>query len=181
VGRRASQEASPDSAAAKAQLPHLDAILRGVATPSALGSLASTAVATPKAQRWSDDNGSDDDAATTASAASPSVGSAGHAAGSCRPCAFARSSSGCKFGAACNFCHLVSEHPESMRMRPCKGKRERLKRTMAAIEEQVAQNPGAFDKGGLNLPSFVDRNPQARARVLAHLAQVAAQAQTRAR
>lgn len=56
------------------------------------------------------------------------------------------------------------------------GKRERFKRTMAAIEGKIAQNPDLLSNGGLNLPAFVDRNPQARARVMAQLAQVAADA-----
>jgi len=112
--------------------------------------------------------------APAAQLSSPSLGSAGHAERACRPCAFARSLAGCKFGAACNFCHLVAEHPETVRMRPCKGKRERFKRTMAAIEGKIAQNPELLSNGGLSLPAFVDRNPQARARVMAQLAQVAA-------
>lgn len=49
-------------------------------------------------------------------------------------------------------------------------------RTMAAIEGKIAQNPDLLSSGGLMLPAFVDRNPQARARVMAQLAQVAADA-----
>lgn len=115
-------------------------------------------------------------AGTLGSGSYPSVGSAGHGLGKCRPCAFARSSSGCKFGAECSFCHLVAEHTEQVRMRPCKGKRERFKRAMAAIEGKVAQNPELLDDGALVLPAFVERNPHARERIMAQLAQVAAEA-----
>lgn len=103
-----------------------------------------------------------------------SIGSIAHAEKQCRPCAFARSSAGCKFGMLCNFCHIVAEHPEAVRARPCKGKRERFKRTIALIEERVANDPDFFSGGGLTLPAFVDCNPRARARVMAQLAQVAA-------
>lgn len=50
---------------------------------------------------------------------------------------------------------------------------------MAAIEGKVAQNPELLGSGGLVLPAFVDRNPQARQRVLAQLAQVAAGSRSR--
>lgn len=45
----------------------------------------------------------------------PSVGSAGHAAGTCRPCAFVQKG-GCENGAGCRFCHLCN----SARRRPGK-------------------------------------------------------------
>mmetsp|Transcript_29449 Transcript_29449/g.83928 ORF Transcript_29449/g.83928 Transcript_29449/m.83928 type:complete len:268 (-) Transcript_29449:32-835(-) len=108
--------------------------------------------------------------------ASISVGSAGHATRECRPCAFARSSSGCKFGTDCHFCHIVEEHPESVRVRPCKGKRERLKRQMDAIEKAVAEDPDLLTSGKLALPPLLDRGSSSRIRVMAHLAQVAADA-----
>jgi len=105
-----------------------------------------------------------------------SVGSQGHATRDCRPCAFVRSAAGCKFGTACNFCHVVGEHPEAVRVRPCKGKRERLKRQLQTIEKAVAQDPDLLASGSLTLPALVDRNSKTHARVMAHLAQVAANA-----
>mmetsp|Transcript_12360 Transcript_12360/g.20174 ORF Transcript_12360/g.20174 Transcript_12360/m.20174 type:complete len:174 (+) Transcript_12360:75-596(+) len=36
----------------------------------------------------------------------PSVGSANHGLGSCRPCGFVHKGSGCSSGAECQFCHL---------------------------------------------------------------------------
>jgi len=200
-GRRSPEAPHRDEAAALAQLQQLDAIARGGATPEPIAATPASAVdaaTSPHkeeamAPRWSSfatDEGDGETPSTmcgstsptslgrfgTVSDESPSLGSAGHAEGTCRPCAFARSTSGCKFGAACNFCHLVSEHPESVRMRPCKGKRERYKRTMAAIESRIAQDPDLLTSGCLNLPSFVDRSPQARERVMAQLTQVAAEA-----
>mmetsp|Transcript_92610 Transcript_92610/g.267417 ORF Transcript_92610/g.267417 Transcript_92610/m.267417 type:complete len:248 (-) Transcript_92610:537-1280(-) len=196
ICRRAHAEGSsdPDLEAAAAQLVRLDSIVRDGAKPERLSGM-STVPSPSHAQgspRWSSfDSGAEEEDATPTSASGsptmqprsmdidsfyPSAGSAGHAAGTCRPCAFARSPAGCKFGVSCNFCHLVTEHPESVRMRPCKGKRERFKRTMAAIEEKVAENPDLLSGGGLVLPAYVDRNPEAKARILAQLAQVAAEA-----
>ena len=38
----------------------------------------------------------------------PSIGSASHASGNCRPCAFVRHTKGCQNGAECQFCHLCN-------------------------------------------------------------------------
>lgn len=57
-----------------------------------------------------------------------SIGSVVHAQGICRPCVYARSARGCKFGIACEFCHFVSEHYLVPRARPCKQKRDRIKK-----------------------------------------------------
>lgn len=48
------------------------------------------------------------------SAELPSLGSAGHAAGSCKPCAFMHTR-GCSSGPACKFCHLCG--PEEVKLR----------------------------------------------------------------
>eukprot|EP00429_Kryptoperidinium_foliaceum_P064997 CAMPEP_0176066638 /NCGR_PEP_ID=MMETSP0120_2-20121206/33257_1 /TAXON_ID=160619 /ORGANISM="Kryptoperidinium foliaceum, Strain CCMP 1326" /LENGTH=429 /DNA_ID=CAMNT_0017400247 /DNA_START=16 /DNA_END=1302 /DNA_ORIENTATION=- len=106
----------------------------------------------------------------------PSIGSMGHATRNCRPCAFTRASMGCKFGEQCNFCHMTADHPEVVRARPCKGKRERMKRMMASIKERVSENPDLFANGGIVLPAFVEANPRSRAAAMSQLAQVAADA-----
>lgn len=38
----------------------------------------------------------------------PSIGSQDHASGRCRPCTFARTAAGCRYGASCKRCHLLS-------------------------------------------------------------------------
>lgn len=48
------------------------------------------------------------------SAELPSVGSAGHARGSCKPCAFMHTK-GCTSGPACKFCHLCNAEEQRMR------------------------------------------------------------------
>mmetsp|Transcript_107319 Transcript_107319/g.300525 ORF Transcript_107319/g.300525 Transcript_107319/m.300525 type:complete len:265 (+) Transcript_107319:67-861(+) len=105
----------------------------------------------------------------------PSVGSAGHATGKCRPCIYVRRPAGCVQGASCSFCHVMDEHLEEAR-RPCKGKRERIKKVVALVEARVAADPDILTSGRFFLPTFVEVNPKLRAQVLAQLAQVAADA-----
>lgn len=104
---------------------------------------------------------------------SPSVGSTCHGSQTCRPCAFLRSQGGCRFGESCGFCHLLSEHPGRVRLRLCKGARQRLRSKMAAIADSVARDPDLVSSGGLQLPRLADRNPEARAHAMAQLARVA--------
>jgi len=69
-----------------------------------------------------------------------------------------------------------SEAAQLARGRPCKGKRERLNRAMAAIERKISEDPDLFSSGELRLPAFFEQNPPARARIMAQLAEVAAEA-----
>jgi len=62
------------------------------------------------------------------------------------------------------------------RSRPCREKRERIRKRMAAIEGAIAQDPDLFVSGSLQLPSFADQSPRMRARVMAKLAQIATEA-----
>lgn len=103
-----------------------------------------------------------------------SIGSRGHAAGSCTPCAYVGSSRGCKFSVACDFCHFVDEHAPKTASRPCKAKRMRIKRAMAAIEERVAENPDVLSGGDFRLPPLLEQNPRTRARAMAQISEVAA-------
>ncbi|CAK9053318.1 unnamed protein product [Durusdinium trenchii] len=75
----------------------------------------------------------------------PSVGSLDHGgAAGCRPCAFFMSSTGCRNGVDCNFCHL--DHSPSERQlpkpssRPAKGKRDKDKRRIAEINLKYAND-----------------------------------------
>jgi len=62
----------------------------------------------------------------------PSVGSAGHAAGACQPCAFVHAGR-CNHGPACSFCHLCG--PEERKRR----KREKLEMRRAARAAEGSQ------------------------------------------
>mmetsp|Transcript_647 Transcript_647/g.1382 ORF Transcript_647/g.1382 Transcript_647/m.1382 type:complete len:207 (+) Transcript_647:28-648(+) len=57
-----------------------------------------------------------------------------HQTGTCRPCISFNRSSGCSFGASCDFCHMEHDLPKGKRM--CKKKRDRMRKF---IERQLAQ------------------------------------------
>lgn len=59
----------------------------------------------------------------------PSIGSAGHAEGTCRPCAFLHSK-GCEKGKACTFCHLCDAEEKKKRR---KAKLQLLKAQQKAV------------------------------------------------
>lgn len=104
----------------------------------------------------------------------PTAASIAHAMGSCRPCSFTRGRGGCKLGAQCGFCH--EDHRGKSRGRPCKEKRQRIKRTVALMQDKVAQDPDLLCSGQLRLPMAVVSNPKAYAISMARLAQIAADA-----
>lgn len=56
----------------------------------------------------------------------PSIGSENHANKSCQPCMLVHSWFGCSDGRTCRFCHF----PHSRRNRPCKAKRERIRKML---------------------------------------------------
>merc|ERR1719203_1115339 len=53
---------------------------------------------------------------TTPAPGIPSLGSAGHSTGSCKPCAFLHTK-GCEKGPACQFCHLCDAGEKKRRRR----------------------------------------------------------------
>lgn len=109
-----------------------------------------------------------------------SVGSWGHASGRCRPCAFVRAAAGCRAGAMCVFCHTSEGHAAPAAPRPCKAKRERLRKALKQIEARVSQDPEWLLSGGLKLPAALESDPPQRERALARLFHVVAEAFSRA-
>lgn len=79
-----------------------------------------------------------------------------------------------RLGADESQCHEVSAQRAGPRGRPCKGKRDRVKKALAMVEARIQKNPEVFTAGGFFLPPAVERDPRARARVLAQWSQVAA-------
>mmetsp|Transcript_31604 Transcript_31604/g.56742 ORF Transcript_31604/g.56742 Transcript_31604/m.56742 type:complete len:307 (+) Transcript_31604:212-1132(+) len=67
------------------------------------------------------------------------VGSQLHDAGKCRPCAWTQSSSGCRKGAACHFCHENHE-TRGNRRRPCKATRSNCDRIVQMLGEHFEAN-----------------------------------------
>lgn len=80
----------------------------------------------------------------------PSVGSAGHAAGDCRPCAFFHHvQTGCSNGANCTFCHLCDAGEKKRRRRQkleaLRQERKERKAAEAAEAEAAELNGDAVD------------------------------------
>jgi len=72
----------------------------------------------------------------TTSLGFPSVGSALHVSGHCKPCVFVKSTAQCYKGIDCTFCHM--HHKRSNHPRPSKAKRSWYKRLI----ERSSEHPG---------------------------------------
>jgi len=105
-----------------------------------------------------------------------SVGSLYHGNGFCRPCRFVWLPSGCKNGLSCNFCHACENH-EGMggghrQQRPCKGKRDRYKKLVSKLLDEIASDPNHCDIDAMELPNSVKGNDRLhrklRARLILH-------------
>jgi hypothetical protein len=84
------------------------------------------------------------DAAVVAAATSmpgplPSLGSAMHILGKCRPCMWVWSEDGCSHGATCRYCHLCRERTDKQKRRPCKGKRLYYNKLLNRIADELEQ------------------------------------------
>jgi len=73
-----------------------------------------------------------------------SKGSVRHEDGSCRPCHYYQTKTGCMNGDKCSFCHL--DHPKRFRPRPCKSKRNRCKRLANMLDMVFTNLPDQFDE-----------------------------------
>lgn len=72
-----------------------------------------------------------------------SAGSANHEFGTCKPCAFTHTNVGCLNGVDCEFCHY--RHNRKSKPRPCKGKRDRYRRIVAKMEQQMLDDDRSGD------------------------------------
>lgn len=86
----------------------------------------------------------------------PSRGSDKHASGKCKPCMFARLED-CAEGANCRFCHLPHVNPK-IKIRQCKGKRERFKKLASRLSQRIDEDPDCFDPEHVEMPPSVARN-----------------------
>lgn len=104
-----------------------------------------------------------------------SIGSLGHAAGSCKACIFVNSKSGCSNGVSCGFCHFPHKRRRN-KVRPCKGKRERHLKLLARVLAQIDHDPDSFSLDKLKLPPSIVCEESTRAKFIAkvesHLQQV---------
>mmetsp|Transcript_49637 Transcript_49637/g.111599 ORF Transcript_49637/g.111599 Transcript_49637/m.111599 type:complete len:213 (+) Transcript_49637:137-775(+) len=88
------------------------------------------------------------EASSGAADALPSVGSANHGSGKCKPCMFLTTPMSCARGYDCAFCHAA--HDRFNTPRPCKGKRDRFKKLVKCMElrRQNGEEPGAAAQEG---------------------------------
>lgn len=146
------------------QLPYLAAMSAGLASPSFAQSRCATAIG--------DNVSAAGDAESTADR-SDELFELETMVTEVRPCPSAEPAVGRKGSKS------MTVQPEVARTRPCKGKRERIKKAMALIECKILQDLGIFSSGRFFLPPYYASDPEARARAMAHLAQVAADAYAR--
>lgn len=82
-----------------------------------------------------------------------SAGSANHEFGTCKPCAFIRTNVGCLNGVDCEFCHF--RHSRRIKPRPCKGKRDRYRRIVAKMEQEMLDDDRSGDDFNDHSPTGV--------------------------
>mmetsp|Transcript_49474 Transcript_49474/g.117739 ORF Transcript_49474/g.117739 Transcript_49474/m.117739 type:complete len:315 (-) Transcript_49474:235-1179(-) len=123
-----------------------------------------------------EDSADDVDLAIAAGEEPPSIGSAFHTSGSCRPCIHFRAGGSCVAGAQCRYCHFhhsVRQFKAKNKTRPCKGKRDRYRKFSARVMDMIYMDPWSFNIDGLELPVSIRSNPilkrKFEARMMAHL------------
>lgn len=97
-----------------------------------------------------------------------SIGSVGHAAGSCRACIFVNSKAGCTNGPSCGFCHFPHKRRRN-KVRPCKGKRERHSKLLARLCAEIERDPDNFSVDRLKLPPSIVCDEQTISKFVAKL------------
>lgn len=138
---------------------------RGLSTSGSIGQIDTQATCTERMAEWSAMQGVplDEDGNPT------SEGSLKHFTGTCRPCAFKVTRSGCDAGLSCRFCHF--SHPEAnrIRARPCKGKRDRIRKLVGKICEQIDNNPYGVGIQEHMLPPSLKADARSKARLYAQI------------
>lgn len=100
----------------------------------------------------------------------PSVGSLQHNEGTCRPCVFAWTSSGCHHGVDCRFCHF--KHSRNRDNRPCRVRRKRFQRRLESVMQWMAEevdwlfnNPDWLSLVCAKLPQFLQHDANVRSKI----------------
>jgi len=97
-----------------------------------------------------------------------SVGSAGHFTGKCKVCIFAHSKKGCMNGVMCSFCHMPHRRQKN-KLRSCKGKRDRHKKLVKRLQDEIDRDPEGVNVSKLHLPPFVADNESLRTKLLTQM------------
>jgi len=86
-----------------------------------------------------------------------SLGSSKHLEGKCQPCAFCDvvgspvalgvgSAAECAAGILCRYCHFPHTSRPKVRLRPCKGRRERYRQVLTDLKPKIEEHPEKFDE-----------------------------------
>lgn len=97
----------------------------------------------------------------------PSVGSQGHVDGTCKPCAFITTRSGCRFRRQCGYCHYP--HERKRQQKPSKKIRERCKRYVMHQEQKLDANPDAIAEVEATMPESIQGVQKLKAKLLGQL------------
>eukprot|EP00927_Polykrikos_kofoidii_P000477 TRINITY_DN10174_c0_g1_i1.p1 TRINITY_DN10174_c0_g1~~TRINITY_DN10174_c0_g1_i1.p1 ORF type:complete len:159 (+),score=11.13 TRINITY_DN10174_c0_g1_i1:81-557(+) len=84
-----------------------------------------------------DETGTQPKQCSTVDASGVLVNLVPHARGTCKPCWYVGGRKGCRHGTSCSFCHMHHpdfKHVPTKRVRPCKAKRERLRRKREVLQ-----------------------------------------------
>mmetsp|Transcript_88740 Transcript_88740/g.255912 ORF Transcript_88740/g.255912 Transcript_88740/m.255912 type:complete len:229 (-) Transcript_88740:34-720(-) len=118
-----------------------------------------------------------EDASTPRAASSAAFRSDGEDHPASQPSACpARLAGACWRGEAGEDRDVARQQQAVTRGRPSKTKRQRIKRAMASLQKEVEEHPELWSRGEVRIPAVADINPRARARMMAQLGQVAADA-----
>jgi len=105
-----------------------------------------------------------------------STGSVGHANGVCKVCIYFAGPDGCSSGVACSFCHLPHKPGKrKSKLRPCKGKRDRYRKLLTRLQQQVEEDPDGFNAENLDLPPSISSNEAGKAKLVARMELLASQ------
>jgi len=102
-----------------------------------------------------------------------SIGSLFHDSGRCRPCRNMLAGQVCSKGIRCGFCHYPHDQVPASAVdtdfsdrrrsgtRPCKTQRDKYRKHVERIEEQIRANPWSFDTATVHLPpNIFDGRPE---------------------
>lgn len=124
-----------------------------------------------------------------------SIGSTLHQSTKCKPCRYKITSLPCADGLRCLYCHMdhslcpavgsasSAQQPTSdggkPKVRPCKGKRDRYRKHVTRISEQIMADPFSWSAEKMDIPPSIECNPELKRKFMARMALISEQARTR--
>jgi len=124
-----------------------------------------------------------------------SIGSTLHMTAQCKPCRYKIMQQPCADGVRCMYCHMdhnlstslesvnIAQQPTAdgggkSKVRPCKGKRDRYRKHVSRITEQIMANPFSWSVDRMEIPPSIECNPELKRKFLARMAVIAEHART---